>query len=148
MSTDWNGLTISVDSRIVPCLLTCIDMDPALLVLAVNLAEDMVFAVPHPAYSGTHSSAQHGEAVGELSSASPSGVKQCPDIGISRKALVCSTAVDGTAVEFYSCRTAGLLVWCRRCLTLSHSRTVAPCTGRVVDEAEEGSLKPSMRCQF
>jgi hypothetical protein len=66
-------LTFSIDTWVVPHLLTCIDMDPSLLVLAVHLCPDVILTIPYPPDPGASGSAEHAKAIGEFScSSSPS----------------------------------------------------------------------------
>ena len=90
-------LTLSIDPWIVPHLLARVNVNPSPLVLTVDLSPDVVFAVPHPADSCTSSTAQHAEAVGELSRSSSSGFEKCPNFAISGKSLKC-LAVDASAL--------------------------------------------------
>src|SRR5271156_3413630 len=105
-------LTFSIDAWVVPHLLTCIDVDPSLLMLAVHLCPDVIFTVPHPPDPGAGCSAEHAKAIGEFSRSSSPSLQQCPNLGVSWKSVVCATSGVTAFVQLNSRRASSLFVWC------------------------------------
>lgn len=65
---------VRVKSRVVPCFLAGIDMDPSLLVLRVHLSPYVILGIPHPTYPATNGTTEHAEAVGPFAASSSSSL--------------------------------------------------------------------------
>lgn len=99
---DGGRHTFGVDSWVVPCFFARVDVNPPSLVLAVDLDPDVVFAVPNPSDASAHGAAEHGKAVGKLTSAASAGFEQSPDISVSGEPFVGAAVAVLTSVQFDS----------------------------------------------
>ena len=106
--------TFSVQSRAVPRLLTRIHMDPSLLLLRIHLGPDMILRVPHPPDAHIKGTTQHAEAIRPFPTSTSFGLKQCPNVRVSRKALVRAAFCSRTAIQFDSSSASSSLIRCRR----------------------------------
>lgn len=80
--------TLSVEQRCIPRLFAAVNMYPTLAVNTVDLCPDVVLGVPDPSHSAANRAAKHGEAVGPLSDAAASGLKQNEGVVVSGEALI------------------------------------------------------------
>src|SRR5436305_11932260 len=83
--------TFSIKSRIIPCLLTSVGVDPTLLMFGIYLSPNMVFSIPNPAYAPTNCSTKHAETIGPFTTTTSSRLKKGPYIRIARKSFVAGT---------------------------------------------------------
>jgi hypothetical protein len=119
-----------------------IDVDPSLLVHAVDLYPNVIFRVPDPANTNTHCATEHAEAVGPLAYTSSSGGHQDKGIVVAREALK-STAILGRAlVDFDAASTICLFLVGNNGDAISGGWRAAGCAVGIVNPREKGVAEP------
>lgn len=120
-------------------------MDPASLVIRIDLSPDVVFRIPYPAHTTANRATEHAETVCPFTDTASPCLQERPNVGVAGEPFVRAATSLGTLVQFHAGCAAGGFVGVRRAHSAADCRAVAVRARRIIDKLKEVALKPSSR---